>query len=316
MADFLRRQGDQRQQRIANEFLTTGGTVQTVQRVSPGLQQTRAVQELVPGLPGGIELTRQQTEALLKQLYQTNQKQLEAEKASAAAADDAAKSRRLIADQLQQQLVQFGAERPQPGALGGFEMRGYEAPYFLQRPTVAPGTYEFGAGAPVQTQFPQVGFPTGGYATAGYQYSNGRLRPEYQVEPGQAPPLLQRPEQMTMTETGGTAAMASQAFENAVVTAAMIANYKKQEAEDAKRVAENFARAADYAGQVGGSLGSAFADVLMKTTTLRQAFASIVASFARQGLSDIGTAIFRGAVNGLTPTQAGANAGINTQATQ
>lgn len=98
-----------------------------------------------------------------------------------------------------------------------------------------------------------------------------------------------------------------QMLENGVATAAMIALYKKKEAEDAERVAKNFERAADYAGQVGGSMGAAFADVLMKTTTLRQAFASIVASFARQGLSDIGTAIFRGAVNGLTPQQSANN---------
>ncbi len=307
VAQFLRQQGDVRQQLLARQYLETGGTTRMG-------QSALGREQFVPGLPGNIELTRQQTEALLRQLYQTNQKQLEADKASATAADDAAKARRQIADQLQAQVVQFGADRAEPGALGGFETRDYRAPYFLQRPTVAPGTYEFGAG-PVPQQFQQVGFPTGGYATAGYQYSGGRLRPEYQVEPGQAPPLLQRPERMTMQDFGGTADMASQALENAVVTAAAIANYKKQEAEDAKRVAESFARAADYAGQVGGSLGAAFADVLMKTTTLRQAFASIVASFARQGLSDIGTAIFRGAVNGLTPTQAGANAGLTAPGT-
>lgn len=300
VAQFLVNQGDVRQQFRARQFLETGGTT----RMGPG-QFSR--EQFVPGLPGDIALTRQQTEALLKELYATNQKQLDADKASAAAADDAAKARRQIADQLQAQLVQFGAEPAQPGALGGFETRGYQPPYFIQRPTVAPGTYEFGAGPAVQTQMPQVGFPTGGYATAGYQYSNGRLRPEYQVEPGQAPPLVARPDRITMTDTGGTATMASQAFENAVVTAAAIANYKKQEEEAARRVAENFQRAADYAGQVGGSLGSAFADVLMKTTTLRQAFASIVASFARQGLSDIGAAIFRGAVNGLTPQQSANN---------
>jgi hypothetical protein len=43
---------------------------------------------------------------------------------------------------------------------------------------------------------------------------------------------------------------------------------------------------------------------------LRQAFAGIVASIARQGLADIGASIFRGAVNGLTPTQSGSNAGL------
>lgn len=148
------------------------------------------------------------------------------------------------------------------------------------------------------------------------------LRGIYQSIQQEAPIAAATVSTGAITTGGGTSRytaspmMGMNAFENAAATAAMIANYKKQEAEDAKRVAENFARAADYAGQVGGSLGSAFADVLMKTTTLRQAFASIVASFARQGLSDIGTAIFRGAVSGLTPTQAGANVGINNQASQ
>lgn len=285
------------------EFQATGGTTRF-----GGARGERQI--FTPGLPD-IQLTQQQTQELLRELFQETQKQLDAEKASAAAADQAAKARQQIAEKLQEQAespyIQFGAGPALPGALGGFETRGYQPPYFIQRPTVAPGTYEFGAGPAVQTEMPQVGFPTGGYATAGYQYSGGRLRPEYQVEPGQAPPLLARPDRITMTDTGGTATMASQAFENAVVTAAAIANYKKQEEEAARRVAENFQRAADYAGQVGGSLGSAFADVLMKTTTLRQAFASIVASFARQGLSDIGTAIFRGAVAGLTPQQSANN---------
>lgn len=287
------------------EFQATGGTTRF-----GGARGERQI--FTPGLPD-IQLTQQQTQELLRELYRETSKQLDAEKASAAAADDAAKARRQIADQLEQQVVQFGGERPQPGILGGIEPRAYEAPYYLQRPTVAPGTYQFGAGAPVQTQMPQVGFPTGGYATAGYQYSGGRLRPEYQVEPGQAPPLLARPDRITMTDTRAPT-MAMQGFENAVFMAVEIAKYKKQEEEAARRVAENFQRAADYAGQVGGSLGSAFADVLMKTTTLRQAFASIVASFARQGLADIGASIFRGAVSGLTPTQAGANVGINNQA--
>lgn len=280
IAQFLQRQGTARQQAIAQEYLQTGGTLRTTMQPSPGLQGMVPVQERVPGLPGTIELTRQQTESLLKELYATNQKQLDADKVSAAAADDAAKARRQIADKLQEQA---------------------ESPYI-----------QFGAGPEFdprswRTQMPTVGLPGGPLRGAEYQYSNGRLRPEYQVEPGQAPPLVARPDRITMTDTGGTATMASQAFENAVVTAAAIANYKKQEEEAARRVAENFQRAADYAGQVGGSLGSAFADVLMKTTTLRQAFASIVASFARQGLSDIGAAIFRGAVNGLTPQQSANN---------
>lgn len=261
------------------------------------------------GLPPQ-DVPSEQIRGILADIYRESQKQLESEKQATAA-------RQQIAEQLQAQLVQFGAERPQPGALGGFEMRSYQAPYFLQRPTIAPGTYMFGAGPEVQTRMPTVGFPTGPYVGAEYQYSGGRLRPEYQVTPGQAPPLLQRPQGVIgMGEMGGMAGrgldMVNQSLEQSVLLAAQIADYKKREAEDAQRVAENFARAADYAGQVGGSLGSAFADVLMKTTTLRQAFASIVASFARQGLADIGTAIFRGAVNGLTPTQAQGNVGMRT----
>ncbi len=151
VAQFLRQQGDVRQQLLARQYLETGGTTRMG-------QSALGREQFVPGLPGNIELTRQQTEALLRQLYQTNQKQLEADKASATAADDAAKARRQIADQLQAQVVQFGADRAEPGALGGFETRDYRAPYFLQRPTVAPGTYEFGAG-PVPQQFPQVGGP-------------------------------------------------------------------------------------------------------------------------------------------------------------
>jgi len=102
-----------------------------------------------------------------------------------------------------------------------------------------------------------------------------------------------------------TAMQAAQLGQMALDNQRRITELKAQEARYAEQ-------AANYAGQVGSSLGSAFADVLMKTTTLRQAFASIVASFARQGLSDIGAAIFRGAVNGLTPTQAQGNVGMRT----
>jgi hypothetical protein len=304
-AELLRQTGTPRQQVQAQQFLETGGTTRMG---SSALGRT----EFVPGLPD-MALTRKQTETLLKQLYETNQKQLEADKASTSAAEDTARARRQIADQLQSQLVQFGAEPSLPGALGGFETRGYEAPYFVQRPTVAPGTYQFGAGPAVQTQMPQVGFPTGPYAGAEYQYQGGRLRPQYQVEPGQAPPLLQRPEQMTMTGGTGATMDMTQAFDNAVRSAAMIAEYKKQEAEAAEANAEAMRRAADYAANIGGSLGSAFADVLMKTTTLRQAFASILASFARQGLADAGAGLFKAVFNGVagaTPTQTAGNMGV------
>ena len=105
------------------------------------------------------------------------------------------------------------------------------------------------------------------------------------------------------------------ALNQSMQMAMLSAEYKRKEAEDSQRVAENMARAADYAANIGATVGSAFADVLMKTTTLRQAFASIVASIARQGLSDVGAAIFRGAVSGLTPTQAGGNAGLTAPGT-
>ena len=118
----------------------------------------------------------------------------------------------------------------------------------------------------------------------------------------------------TPAQSGGTDYFRG-GMQGAAQTAMLIAEYKRKEAEDSQRVAENMARAADYAGNIGATVGSAFADVLMKTTTLRQAFASIVASIARQGLSDVGAAIFRGAVSGLTPTQAGGNAGLTAPGT-
>ena len=118
----------------------------------------------------------------------------------------------------------------------------------------------------------------------------------------------------TPAQAGGTDYFRG-GMQGAAQTAMLIAEYKRKEAEDSQRVAENMARAADYAGNIGATVGSAFADVLMKTTTLRQAFASIVASIARQGLSDVGAAIFRGAVSGLTPTQAGGNAGLTAPGT-
>lgn len=298
IAQFLQRQGTARQQAIAQEYLQTGGTLRTTMQPSPGLQGMVPVQERVPGLPGTIELTRQQTEALLKELYATNQKQLDAEKASAAAADQAAKARQQIAEKLQEQ-----AESPyiQFGAGPAFDPRSW------------------------RTSMPTVGLPGGPLRGAEYQYAGGRLRSQYQVEIGQAPPLIARPEQMTPNYgvmAGGSTVMAQfdQMIERSVAMAAAIAAHKQKEVENAKRIAELKAeearyaeQAANYAGQLGASVGSAFADVLMKTTTLRQAFASIVASFARQGLSDVGAAIFRGAVSGLTPTQAGSNVGINNK---
>lgn len=272
------------------EFQARGGTTRF-----GGARGEREI--FTAGLPN-IQLTQQQTQELLRELFQETQKQLDAEKASASAADQAAKARQQIADKLQEQAdspyIQFGAG-----------------------PEFDPRSW--------RTSMPTVGLPGGPLRGAEYQYSGGRLRSQYQVEIGQAPPLIARPEQMTPNYgvmAGGSTAMGQfdQMIERSVGMAAAIAAHKQKEVENAQRIAKLKAeevryaeQAANYAGQVGSSLGAAFADVLMKTTTLRQAFASIVASFARQGLADIGSAIFRGAVSGLTPNQAGANVGINQQ---
>lgn len=110
---------------------------------------------------------------------------------------------------------------------------------------------------------------------------------------------------------GGSLNMSMQA----AMVAGRVLELEREKADLAERQKESIRQAADYAANIGATVGSAFADVLMKTTTLRQAFASIVASIARQGLSDVGAAIFRGAVSGLTPTQAGGNAGLTAPGT-
>jgi hypothetical protein len=139
--------------------------------------------------------------------------------------------------------------------------------------------------------------------------------PNVQLSPEQTQEVLRaryrslQPQEVSSQMGVGTTGT-SEAMQRAVQSAAIIATYKQREADNARVVAENMERAANYAGNIGSTVGAAFADVLMKTTTLRQAFAGIVASIARQGLSDIGAAIFRGAVSGLTPTQSGANAGV------
>jgi len=51
------------------------------------------------------------------------------------------------------------------------------------------------------------------------------------------------------------------------------------------------ARAAEYAGQIGASLGAGVYDVLAGIQGWRQALASIINSFARQGLSDLGASL-------------------------
>lgn len=87
---------------------------------------------------------------------------------------------------------------------------------------------------------------------------------------------------------------------------------EREKAELAERQAESLRQASDYAANIGSTVGAAFADVLMKTTSVRQAFQQIVASIARQGLSDVGASIFRGvvgAVAGGTATQVKGNTG-------
>jgi hypothetical protein len=144
--------------------------------------------------------------------------------------------------------------------------------------------------------------------------------PNVQLSPEQTQEVLRaryrslQPQEVSSQMGVGTTGT-SEAMQRAVQSAAIIATYKQREADNARVVAENMERAANYAGNIGSTVGAAFADVLMKTTTLRQAFAGIVASIARQGLADIGASIFRGAVSGLTPTQSGANAGLTAPGT-
>jgi hypothetical protein len=99
--------------------------------------------------------------------------------------------------------------------------------------------------------------------------------------------------------------------ESAMESARLQAEADRRSVEASEKVAQNMQAAADYAGNIGGQLGSAFADVLMKTTTLRQAFSSIVASIARQSLADVGAGILRGAVGGMTARQTGQNVGVS-----
>lgn len=93
---------------------------------------------------------------------------------------------------------------------------------------------------------------------------------------------------------------------------------EREKAELAERQAKSLRQASDYAANIGSTVGAAFADVLLKTTSVRQAFQQIVASIARQGLSDVGASIFRGvvgAVAGGTPTQVKSNTGATTTPT-
>jgi hypothetical protein len=278
-------------------------------------QQPRGARfEYVTGLPG-LEVPSEQIRSILADIYRESQKQLEAEKASTAAAQEIARIR--------QQFLQDLQSNPPLGV--GDEV--LARPY-TPRPEQRLPTFE------------EVQQGVRGYL-AQPDYSLRSLQQRFGEGLGSAADALQNfvskanSTVASLADPSGLRAAAASYVDPVADRARMVtqlpgaerrrAFFEEQrqrrtaedEAEKAKleasqRIAQNFERAADYAGQVGGSLGSAFADVLMKTTTLRQAFASIVASFARQGLADIGTAIFRGAVNGLTPTQAQGNVGMRT----
>lgn len=288
-ARYLAQQGTPQQQAAAQEYLRTGGyqaPVYTEGGQFVGRQQRGF--EFIQGLPD-IQLSPQQTQEILRSIYQ----------------------------QIVETSQQVAANTSQ--------------------------IYQFGAGGEVQRELPGVmGLPAGGrpVATAGYQtnLATGQLLPQYQVTPGEAPYYVGRPAVVTPAQPaplppavapgqapyylGGAQATGVYEFgaagpeggalqESALQVQRDQAEADRKSVEASREVAENMQRAADFAGSIGAQLGSSFADVLLKTTTLRQAFASIVASFARQGLADVGAQIFRGAVGGLTPRQTGQNVGVS-----
>lgn len=288
-ARYLAQQGTPQQQAAAQEYLRTGGyqaPVYTEGGQFVGRQQRGF--EFIQGLPD-IQLSPQQTQEVLRSIYQ----------------------------QIVETSQQVAANTSQ--------------------------IYQFGAGGEVQRELPGVmGLPAGGrpVATAGYQtnLATGQLLPQYQVTPGEAPYYVGRPAVVTPAQPaplppavapgqapyylGGAQATGVYEFgaagpeggalqESALQVQRDQAEADRKSVEASREVAENMQRAADFAGSIGAQLGSSFADVLLKTTTLRQAFASIVASFARQGLADVGAQIFRGAVGGLTPRQTGQNVGVS-----
>ena len=288
-ARYLAQQGTPQQQAAAQEYLRTGGyqaPVYTEGGQFVGRQQRGF--EFIQGLPD-IQLSPQQTQEVLRSIYQ----------------------------QIVETSQQVAANTSQ--------------------------IYQFGAGGEVQRELPGVmGLPAGGrpIATAGYQtnLATGQLLPQYQVTPGEAPYYVGRPAVVTPAQPaplppavapgqapyylGGAQATGVYEFgaagpeggalqQSALQVQRDQAEADRKSVEASREVAENMQRAADFAGSIGAQLGSSFADVLLKTTTLRQAFASIVASFARQGLADVGAQIFRGAVGGLTPRQTGQNVGVS-----
>lgn len=289
-ARYLAQQGTPQQQAAAQEYLRTGGyqAQRYAAAVSGPYVAPTMERQFIQGLPD-IQLSPQQTQEVLRSIYQ----------------------------QIVETSQQVAANTSQ--------------------------IYQFGAGGEVQRELPGVmGLPAGGrpVATAGYQtnLATGQLLPQYQVTPGEAPYYVGRPAVVTPAQPaplppavapgqapyylGGAQATGVYEFgaagpeggalqESALQVQRDQAEADRKSVEASREVAENMQRAADFAGSIGAQLGSSFADVLLKTTTLRQAFASIVASFARQGLADVGAQIFRGAVGGLTPRQTGQNVGVS-----
>jgi hypothetical protein len=90
-------------------------------------------------------------------------------------------------------------------------------------------------------------------------------------------------------------------------------NYVEQSAEDQyrvqqenqKRIEESMERSAQYAEQIGQSFGDAIADVVLGASSLRQVLAGLLQQGVRQGLANVGGAIFSGAFrpSGQTPVQ-------------
>jgi len=79
----------------------------------------------------------------------------------------------------------------------------------------------------------------------------------------------------------------------------------RQQEESARRTAESMAQAAAYAASIGASLGAGVFDVLAGIQSWRQALSQIVASFAKQGLSDLGASFFANAFKPTSTQQTG-----------
>lgn len=73
----------------------------------------------------------------------------------------------------------------------------------------------------------------------------------------------------------------------------------------AERIAESMERAARSAEAIGGAFGAAAFDVLAGVQSLRQALASFVAQFARQGLADAGSSFASSLFNATSRQVAG-----------